>query len=66
MKTLELAIERMASRDTPAKSGGLTQLAERLGVTVQAVSGWRRRGVSHHMRPAVAKIAGTTVERGEW
>lgn len=66
MKTLDLAIEIMADKPGRKKNGGQIRLAEKLGVSTQVVQNWKRNGVAHHARPAVAKIAGTTVEDGEW
>ena len=56
-KTLDAAI-RLA--------GGVSNLAVKLGVSQATVSNWKRRGVSYKMRPAVAKLAQTTVENGAW
>lgn len=56
-KTLDVAIRQ---------AGGVSELAVKLGVSQATVSNWKRRGVSYKMRPSVAKVAGTTVEHGEW
>lgn len=44
MTGIEKAIAALAERDTLARPGGAEVLAERLGVSQQAVSGWKAKG----------------------
>ena len=49
--------------------GSMTQLADKLGVTVQTVNNWRYRGFPPDKCKAIESITGISVKRllpGEW
>lgn len=54
-------MKKAIDRALAAVGGRQTVLAERLGITKQAVNAWRRRGIPLRRLPDVAAATGLTV-----